>query len=124
MLYSGRIPFTGNKKLIHTRAVIRSLHFNQRLLGNLETGRHSCTSIDREGSWQGFDLELVQSVADAVSIPVIAHGGGGKLEHIVDVVKQAHASAVGLGSMVVFQKEGMGVLVNFPDHSTLEKALQ
>ena len=82
------------------------------------------TSIDREGSWQGFDLDLVRDVADAVSIPVIAHGGGGNLQHIIDVVKQAHASAVGLGSMVVFQKEGMGVLVNFPDHTTLERALQ
>ena len=81
------------------------------------------TSIDREGSWQGFDLELVKRVADAVSIPVIAHGGAGTLQDIGAVVKQAHASAVALGSMVVFQRKGMGVLVNFPDAEQLQAVL-
>ena len=81
------------------------------------------TSIDREGSWQGFDLELIQSVTDAVSIPVIANGGAGCIEHVSQVVLQAGASAVALGSMVVFQKRGMGVLVNFPDKSNLEAVL-
>jgi cyclase len=75
------------------------------------------TSIDREGTWSGFDLELVKQVTDVVSIPVIAHGGAGAKEHIESAVKQAGASAVALGSMVVFQKKGMGVLVNFP-HKT------
>ncbi len=73
------------------------------------------TAIDAEGSWEGFDLELVKSVADAVTIPVIAHGGAGKPEHISEVIKKGRASAVALGSMVVFQKRGMGVLVNFPE---------
>lgn len=76
------------------------------------------TSIDREGTWEGFDLELVRRVTDAVSIPVIAHGGAGTMEHIRQVVNQANASAVALGSMVVFQNKGMGVLVNFPEHTT------
>ena len=82
------------------------------------------TSIDREGTWSGFDLDLVKSVADAVRIPVIAHGGGGSVEHIGAVVKRAGASAVALGSLVVFQKKGMGVLVNFPDRKQLEQALK
>lgn len=73
------------------------------------------TSINQEGTWDGFDLELVKRVADAVAIPVIAHGGAGTVDHIQQVVKDAHASAVALGSMVVFQKKGMGVLVNFPN---------
>ena len=72
------------------------------------------TSIDREGTWNGFDLGLVKRVTDAVSIPVIAHGGAGTVQHITQVVKEANASAVALGSMVVFQKKGMGILVNFP----------
>ncbi len=82
------------------------------------------TSIDREGTWEGFDLGLVKRVTDAVSIPVIAHGGAGTVEHIAQVVKQANASAVALGSMVVFQKMGMGVLVNFPDNELLAGVLQ
>ena len=72
------------------------------------------TSIDREGTWQGFDSELVKAVTTSVSIPVIAHGGAGSTADIKTIVEDAGASAVALGSMVVFQKRGMGVLVNFP----------
>lgn len=81
------------------------------------------TAIDREGTWSGFECDLVKQVADAVSIPVIAHGGAGNLTHIRDVVSTCGASAIALGSMVVFQKKGMGVLVNFPDQQALELAL-
>jgi cyclase len=90
----------------------------------LGAGEILLTSIDREGSWAGFDIDLVKSVTDAVQIPVIAQGGAGCLAHIGDVVRQAAASAVAVGSMVVFQKKGMGVLVNFPDPIRLERELQ
>ena len=89
----------------------------------LGAGEILLTSIEREGTWQGFDVELVKKVADAVDIPVIAQGVAGNIEHIADVVKQGNASAVALGSMVVFQKQGMGVLVNFPERSALEQAI-
>jgi len=81
------------------------------------------TSIDLEGTWKGFDFQLVKSVTDKVSIPVIAHGGAGSLAHIGEVVKKSNASAVALGSMVVYQQKGMGVLVNFPDSRQLENIL-
>ncbi|MEJ5220048.1 AglZ/HisF2 family acetamidino modification protein [Cognatishimia sp. D5M38] len=78
------------------------------------------TSVEREGTWSGFDLDLIASVSDAVNIPVIAHGGASKLSDLTDAVCQAGASAVAVGSMVVFQKKGMGVLVNFPSPSVVE----
>ncbi len=81
------------------------------------------TSIDREGTWDGFDIELLKKVTNAVSIPVIAHGGAGSIADIGDAVHQGGASAVALGSMVVYQKKGMGVLVNFPDETQLKKVL-
>lgn len=81
------------------------------------------TSIDKEGTWSGFDTALVKRVTDSLSIPVIAHGGAGNLDHIKDVVHNSKASALALGSMVVFQQKGMGVLVNFPDHKKLEAVL-
>lgn len=81
------------------------------------------TSIDREGTWNGFDIELTRRVSDAVSIPVIANGGAGTIDHIGQAIKEGHASAAALGSMVVFQKQGMGVLVNFPDKKDLERVL-
>ena len=89
-------------------------------LEKMGVGEIILTSIDREGTWAGFDLDLVQRIADAVSIPVIAHGGAGSLEHIGQIFKQSNASAVALGSMVVFQKKGMGVLVNFPERKDLD----
>lgn len=90
----------------------------------LGAGEILLTSIDREGSWSGFDVQLTRKVADAVNIPVIAHGGAGKLPHITDVIQAGHASAVALGSMVVYQQKGMGVLVNFPDFDNLSMALK
>lgn len=80
----------------------------------LGAGEILLTSIDREGTWAGFDLELIRSITSSVSIPVIAHGGAGSLADVRAAIYDAGASAVGLGNMVVFQKKDMGVLVNFP----------
>lgn len=82
------------------------------------------TSIDREGTWSGLDLDLIRRVSERVDIPVIAQGGAGSIEHIADAVRIGNASAVAVGSMVVFQKEGMGVLINFPDERLLREALE
>lgn len=81
------------------------------------------TDVNREGGWSGFNLPLVRQVADAVSIPVIAHGGARDLSDIGAAVHEGHASAIALGSMVVFQKKDMGVLVNFPAPSDLARVL-
>lgn len=93
-------------------------------LAGAGAGEILLTSIDREGSWSGFDLGLVKSVSEAVDIPVIAHGGAGRIADIGAAVKSAGAAAVALGSMVMFQRQGMGVLVNFPDRAELEAVLQ
>ena len=60
------------------------------------------TSMDRDGTKAGFNLELTRAVADAVSIPVIASGGVGTLQHLVDGVKDGHASAVLAASIFHF----------------------
>ncbi len=90
---------------------------------NLGAGEILLTSIDREGTWKGLDVDLVRKITDITSLPVVAHGGAGTIQHIEEVVREGHASAVALGSMVVYQKQGLGVLVNFPDKATLEKTL-
>ena len=81
------------------------------------------TSIDRDGTWEGYDVNLIKKITSAVNVPVIANGGAGSVEHIKDAVKNGHASAVALGSMVVYQKKGMGVLVNFPDKRELSEII-
>jgi len=60
------------------------------------------TSMDRDGTQAGFDLPLTRAVADAVSIPVIASGGVGTLDHLLDGVTQGHASAVLAASIFHF----------------------
>jgi cyclase len=52
------------------------------------------TSMNRDGSKDGFDLELTAAVSDAVSVPVIASGGVGNLQHLVDGISKGHADAV------------------------------
>ena len=52
------------------------------------------TSMDRDGTEDGYELELTRAVADAVDVPVIASGGAGTLDHLVDAVEEGHADAV------------------------------
>ena len=81
------------------------------------------TSMDRDGTWKGFDLDIIKQITDVVTIPVIANGGAGCLDDIGKVIKETNASAVALGSMVVYQQKGMGVLINFPDKINLDHIL-
>lgn len=63
------------------------------------------TSIERDGTFQGYDLALVETVVGAVKIPVIASGGAGNYQHMVDAVKQAGASAVAAASMFHYTEQ-------------------
>ncbi|HND60852.1 MAG TPA: imidazole glycerol phosphate synthase subunit HisF [Opitutaceae bacterium] len=68
----------------------------------LGAGEILLTSMDRDGTGVGYDLELTRAVSDAVSVPVIASGGAGKLEHLAEVLDQGHASAVLAASIFHF----------------------
>jgi cyclase len=66
------------------------------------------TSMDRDGTKNGFDLELTRAVSDAVSVPVIASGGVGNLQHLVDGITQGHADAVLAASIFHFGQYTVG----------------
>jgi len=66
------------------------------------------TSMDRDGTRDGFDLDLTRSVADAVTVPVIASGGVGNLQHLVDGVIEGHAEAVLAASIFHFGQFTIG----------------
>ncbi|MGE5202928.1 MAG: imidazole glycerol phosphate synthase subunit HisF [Acidobacteriota bacterium] len=68
----------------------------------LGAGEILLTSMDRDGTKQGFDIALTRAVADAVTVPVIASGGVGTLEHLVEGVRDGHASAVLAASIFHF----------------------
>jgi cyclase len=68
----------------------------------LGAGEILLTSMDRDGTKDGYDIELTRAVADAVSIPVIASGGAGRLEHFAEAIIDGHASAVLAASLFHF----------------------
>ena len=71
-------------------------------LAELGAGELLVTSMDGDGTKAGYDLELTRTIADAVSVPVIASGGVGTLDHLVEGVKSGHASAVLAASIFHF----------------------
>lgn len=75
---------------------------------SLGAGEILLTSMDRDGSKEGYDLELTRAVADAVTVPVIASGGVGSLDHLVAGVRDGHASAVLAASIFHFGEATIG----------------
>jgi len=68
----------------------------------LGAGEILLTSMDRDGTRQGFDIPLTRTVADSVSVPVIASGGVGTLDHLVEGIREGHATAVLAASIFHF----------------------
>ncbi len=88
--HGGRTP-TGIDAVEYAREVVA-----------LGAGEILLTSMDRDGTKAGFDLELTRAIADAVSVPVIASGGVGTLDHLVEGITRGHASAVLAASIFHF----------------------
>ena len=94
--HGGRTP-TGIDALAYAREVVA-----------LGAGEILLTSMDRDGTKAGFDLELTRAIADAVSVPVIASGGVGTLDHLVEGITRGHASAVLAASIFHFGTYSIG----------------
>jgi cyclase len=77
-------------------------------------------AIHRDGTREGYDLDLIRSVVSGVDVPVVALGGAGRRADLSSPVHLAGAAAVAAGSLFVFQGTGSGVLVNFPGRRDLE----
>lgn len=84
-----------------TRTGIDAIQFAKQVAG-LGAGEILLTSMDRDGTKAGFDLALTRAVSDAVTIPVIASGGVGNLDHLVEGITEGHASAVLAASIFHF----------------------
>jgi len=90
---------------------------------NYGAGEILLTSMDRDGTKIGFDNELVRAVAEAVSIPVIASGGVGELQHLVDGVKKGGADAVLAASIFHFAEYTVGEAKRFMADQGIEVRL-
>ncbi len=88
----------------------------------LGAGEIVINSIDNDGMMKGYDLELVRSVSDAVSIPVIAIGGAGGIDDLKNVIENGHAHAAAGGSMFVYYGKLKAVLITAPSEEELTEA--
>ncbi len=71
-------------------------------------------AIHKDGTWNGYDIEIIKQVSKAVNIPVIASGGASGMDDFKKAIIDGGASAVAAASMFVYQKKGKGVLITFP----------
>ena len=88
--HGGRKP-TGIDAIVYAREVVA-----------LGAGEILLTSMDRDGTRKGFDIALTRAIADAVTVPVVASGGVGNLDHLVDGIRDGHATAVLAASIFHF----------------------
>ena len=84
-----------------------------RRMAALGAGEILLTSMDRDGTRQGFDIALTRAVADAIPIPVIASGGVGTLDHLVAGIRDGHANAVLAASIFHFGEHSIGAAKAF-----------
>ena len=86
-----------------------------KLMEDKGAGELIVQSIEKDGMMEGYDIDLIRSISQAVSIPVVALGGAGRYEDLVDCYRYGFANALAAGSLFVYQDKGRGVLINYPE---------
>ena len=81
------------------------------------------TAIDRDGTYLGYDLDLLKQITNSVQIPVVACGGASQLSDFTDVVRLGGASAAAAGSLFVYASEQKGVMINYPKQEKLKNEI-
>jgi len=109
---------------LYTRSGTKRIHQDPieyaKVMEQLGVGEILLHSIDREGTRNGFDLELIREMRQAVKIPIIISGGAGTLEHLCEGVA-CGATAVAAGSMFVFHGKHHAVLISYPNQESLKR---
>lgn len=88
---------------------------------SLGVGEIILTSINREGTYKGYDLDLLQKVATEIKVPVVASGGASKIEDFATAAKNTNVHAVTAGSLFIFYGPLKAVLINYPSYQSFEK---
>jgi len=112
-----------NKNILYTFGGTKKVTNNlAEYLSQIEAagaGEILINAIDKDGTMQGYDLEMIKFVSQYVSIPVIACGGAGNHKHLAEAVNIGGASAVAASSMFIYHGERRGILVNYPEKNEL-----
>jgi imidazole glycerol-phosphate synthase subunit HisF len=94
-----------------------------RLMQDNGAGELIVQSIENDGMMLGYDIPLIKSVSEAVTIPVIALGGAGSLSHMKQAYTEACANGLAAGSMFVYHGARNGILINYPDNNEIKKMI-
>ncbi len=94
-----------------------------RLMEDAGAGELLVNSIERDGTFSGYDLELIRSISQKTGIPVVAAGGASSIDDFRAAVHDGGASAVAAGSMFVLQRPHRAVLISYPNQAELKKKL-
>lgn len=114
--FGGRVVYTvGGTK----RCALPLIEYAQRLSA-AGVGELIINPIDRDGMMQGYDLELIRSVTESVSLPVIALGGAGNLQDCRDAIVKGGAHAAAAGSLFIYHGARRAVLINYPSKEELQ----
>jgi cyclase len=89
---------------------------------DLGAGELLLQSIDRDGTKQGYDLDLIAQTVRAVPVPVVACGGAARVDDLAAAVRHAGAAAAAAGSLFVFKGRHDAVLINMPSHDEVSRA--
>jgi len=72
-------------------------------------------SVERDGTMEGYDIDLIRKISENVTIPVVALGGAGSLEDLKEAYQEGYANGLAAGSLFVYQSKRRGVLINYPE---------
>jgi len=95
-----------------------------KIVEEMGAGEIIINSIDNDGVMEGYDIDLIKEISQNVSIPVVALGGAGDLNHFAKAIDKGFASAVAAGSKFVYQGSRRAVLVNYPSKEVLNKTFE
>ena len=110
--------FIGGTKAYFTNGITKSSYTPQELALIAEkagAGELILNAIDREGTYQGYDINLLKQIIDAVQIPVVVSGGASSNADF-DAAKQAGASGMAAGSLFIYQRPHNAVLISYPSN--------
>ncbi len=92
-----------------------------KLMEDKGAGEIIVQSIERDGTMAGYDLDLIRQISESVTIPVVALGGAGSMQHLRDAYRSAYANGLAAGSIFVYKGSRNGVLISYPEKTEIER---
>ncbi len=90
-----------------------------RLMEKNGAGELIIQSIDKDGMMDGYEIDQIRSISAEVNVPVVALGGAGNKEHLIEAYRDGNANGLAAGSLFVYQSKKRGVLINYPEKNEL-----